>query len=44
MDSVGVVGLAPTNEPSSIVNQLQKFGVIKNRLVGINYENPADVN
>jgi hypothetical protein len=43
MDAVGVVGLAPSDAPSSIVNQLQKFDVIDNRIVGINYENPSDV-
>ena len=43
LDAAGVVGLAPTDEPSSIINQLQKFNIIDNRIVGINYENPSDV-
>lgn len=38
----GIIGLAPGNNDKSYVNQLHDQGVIQERKVGLNYEDPDD--
>ena len=41
----GVLGLAPTKQgKQSIIDQLYTQGVINQRVVGLNFENPLDTN
>ena len=41
----GVIGLAPTkNTKINIIEQLYRQGVIANRAIGLNFENPLDTN
>jgi hypothetical protein len=40
----GVVGLAPSGGKESIIEQLKASGMIKNKIIGLNYENPLDNN
>ena len=41
----GVIGLAPTKDlETNFIEMLQSQGVIKNKVVGINLENPLDTN
>jgi len=38
----GVIGLAPSGGSQSYINKLWEQGVIKDRMVGLNYEDPND--
>mmetsp|Transcript_18435 Transcript_18435/g.31531 ORF Transcript_18435/g.31531 Transcript_18435/m.31531 type:complete len:136 (+) Transcript_18435:464-871(+) len=41
-DAQGVLGLAPGSGKNSIVQALYDQGVIQNKIVGLNFENPED--